>query len=170
MKIAQEIIHNVNHETAFAYVTLDYEGRFLRRKRLVTDTGEPFLVELPETVSLSSTDGFLLDDDRVIAIKAKREKLLKVKHSNLPRIAWHIGNRHTPCQVACDHLLIKEDHVMEGLLNLLGADIETLRAPFIPEGGAYGHGRTHSHSHNHSHNHSHQPTTAIDSADDNPKG
>jgi urease accessory protein len=59
---------------------------------------------------------------------------------------------------------------MEGLLNLLGADIETLRAPFIPEGGAYGHGRTHSHSHNHSHNHSHQPTTAIDSADDNPKG
>ena len=96
MQIVQQIVHNVNHERAFAYVTLDYEGRFLRRKRLVTNTGEPFLVELPETVSLSSTDGFLLDDDRVIAIKAKPEKLLKVQHSNLPRIAWHIGNRHTP--------------------------------------------------------------------------
>jgi urease accessory protein len=166
MQIAQQIVQNVNHETALAYVTLDYEGRFLRRKRLVTNTGEPFLVELPETVSLSSTDGFLLDDDRVIAIKAKPEKLLKVQHSNLPRIAWHIGNRHTPCQVGCDHLLIQEDHVMEDLLNLLGADIEKLQAPFIPEGGAYGHGRTHSHSHNHSH----QPTTAIDSADGNPNG
>ena len=33
MKISQEIIHNVNHETALAYVTLDYEGRLLRRKQ-----------------------------------------------------------------------------------------------------------------------------------------
>ena len=121
-----------------------------------------FLVELPETVSLSSTDGFLLDDGRIIAIKAKPESLLKIKHSNLPRIAWHVGNRHTPCQVGHDHLLIQEDHVMEGLLHLLGADIEKLHAPFIPEGGAYGLGRTHSHSHNLSH----QSSTKIDSSDD----
>ena len=161
MRVAHKIIHNVNHETAFAHVALDYEGRFLRRKRLVTDTGESFLVELPETVSLSSTDGFLLDDHLVVAIDAKPEALLKVKHANLPRIAWHIGNRHTPCQVGCDHLLIQEDHVMENLLRLLGADIEKLHAPFIPEGGAYGHGRTHSHSHNHSH----QGSAAINDVD-----
>ncbi len=151
MQIAHQIIHNVDHKIAFAYVTLDYEGRFLRRKRLVTDSGEPFLVELPETVSLSSTDGFQLDDGRIVAIKAKPELLFKVKHTDLPRIAWHIGNRHTPCQVEHDHLLIQEDHVMEGLLRLLGADIEKVQATFVPEGGAYGHGRTHSHSHNQSH-------------------
>ena len=161
MQIAQQIIHNVDHKVAFAAVSLDYEGRFLRRKRLVTDCGEPFFVELPETVSLSSTDGFLLDDHLVVAIDAKPEALLKVKHANLPRIAWHIGNRHTPCQVGCDHLLIQEDHVMENLLRLLGADIEKLQAPFIPEGGAYGHGRTHSHSHNHSH----QGSAAINDVD-----
>ena len=155
MQIAQQIIHNVDQDIAFACVTLDYEERFLRRKRLVTDSGEPFLVELPETVSLTATDGFLLDDNRVVAIKAKQESLFKVKHTNLPRIAWHIGNRHTPCQVERDHLLIQEDHVMEGLLHLLGADIEKLQAPFIPEGGAYGHGRTH--------NHSHQPSNHINS-------
>ena len=158
MQIAQQIIHNFDQERASAYVTLDYAGRFLRRKRLVTDSGEPFLVELPETVSLSSTDGFVLDDNRVVAIKAKPESLLKVKHTNLPRVAWHIGNRHTPCQVERDHLLIQEDHVMEGLMRLLGADIEKLQAPFTPEGGAYGHGRTHSHSHNHSG----QPSNYID--------
>ena len=166
MQIAQQIIHNVDQKMAFAYVTLDYEGRFLRRKRLVTDSGEPFLVELPETVSLSSTDGFVLDDNRVVAIKAKKESLLKVKHAELPRIAWHIGNRHTPCQVGYDHLLIQEDHVMEDLLHLLGADVEKFQAPFTPEGGAYGHGRTQSHSHNHSQ----QPSTAIDSADGNTNG
>ena len=147
MQIAQQIIHNVDHKLAFAVVTLDYEGRFLRRKRLVTDSGEPFLVELSATVSLSSTDGFVLDDNRVVAIRAKPESLLKVKHANLPRIAWHIGNRHTPCQVERDHLLIQDDHVMEDLLHLLGADTEKLQAPFIPEGGAYGHGPAHNHSH-----------------------
>ena len=99
-----------------------------------------------------------LDDNRVIAIKAKPESLLKIKHANLPRIAWHIGNRHTPCQVERDHVLIQEDHVMEDLLRLLDADIVKLQAPFTPEGGAYGHGRTHSHSHNHSH----QPSSHID--------
>ena len=161
MQIAQKIVHNVDHKVAFDVVTLDYEGRFLRRKRLVTDSGEPFLVELSETVSLSSTDGFLLDDNRVVAIKAKSESLLKVKHAELSRIAWHIGNRHTPCQVELDHLLIKEDYVMEDLLRLLGADIEKLQAPFFPEGGAYGYGRTHIHSHNHS---DQQPTpqSAVD--------
>ena len=166
MRIAQQIIHNVNHKIAFAFITLDYEGRFLRRKRLVTDSGEPFLVELSQTVSLSSTDGFVLDDNRVVAIKPKPESLFKIKHENLPRIAWHIGNRHTPCQVECDHLLIQEDHVMESLLHLLGADIEKMQAPFIPEGGAYGYGRTHSHSHNHLD----QPSNHIDSDQLSSKG
>ena len=65
---------------------------------------------------------------------------------------------HFRVQVERDHLLIQEDHVMEGLLHLLGADIEKLQAPFIPEGGAYGHGRTHGHSNDHSH----QPSNHID--------
>lgn len=145
MHIAQEIIHNIDAISADGVITLDYEGRFLRRKRLVTDEGEAFLVELPETVSLSATDGFILDDRRVIAIRPKPEPLLKITHNHLPRIAWHIGNRHTPCQIEQHYLLIQQDHVIENMLELLGATIEKLEAPFTPEGGAYGHGRTHSH-------------------------
>ena len=58
MRIAQQIIDNRDRGQADGVITLDYEGRFLRRKRLVTDSGEAFLVELPEAVSLSATDGF----------------------------------------------------------------------------------------------------------------
>ncbi len=164
MQIAQKIVHNVDHKAAFAVVTLDYEGRFLRRKRLVTDSGEPFLVELSETVSLSSTDGFLLDDNRVVAIKAKPESLLKVKHANLPRIAWHIGNRHTPCQVERDHLLIQRS-CNGRLVTLAGADMK-IAIPFHPRGWCYGHGRTHVHSNDHSH----QPSNHIDSDELSSKG
>ena len=159
MHIAQEIIHNIDAISADGIITLDYEGRFLRRKRLVTDEGEAFLVELPETVSLSATDGFILDDRRIIAIRPKPEPLLKITHNHLPRIAWHIGNRHTPCQIEQHYLLIQQDHVIENMLELLGATIEKLEAPFTPEGGAYGHGRTHSHEHGATHEsvHSHAP-------------
>ena len=155
MHIAQEIIKNIDARTPDDVITLDYEGRFLRRKRLMTDSGEAFLVELPETISLSATDGFVLEDGRIIAIQPKPEPLLKVTHNHLPRITWHIGNRHTPCQIEQDYLLIQKDHVLEDMLRLLGADIEKLEAPFTPEGGAYGHGRTHSHDHEHSHAHTH---------------
>ena len=113
MFIAHEIRENVDIEDVDAFITLDYEGRFLRRKMLRTDEGEVFLVELSETASLSSEDGLLLNDGRLIGILPKPEKLFKVRHDNLARIAWHIGNRHTPCQMEDDFLLIKEDHVIE---------------------------------------------------------
>jgi len=127
-------------------VVLDYEGRFLRRKRLVSRAGLSFLVDLPETVSLDPGDSFLLEDGRLIGVSAAMEPCLRVEGS-LPRLAWHIGNRHTPCQIAEDHLLIRADHVLEGMLRGLGARVTPTMAAFAPEGGAYGHGRTMGHDH-----------------------
>ena len=147
MQIAHEIIRNIDPASADAMISLDYEGRFLRRKRLLTDDGEDFMVELPKTISLLPSDGIVLDDGRVIGIRAKPEMLAKIMHINLMRMAWHIGNRHTPCQIKDDHLLIKQDYVLEDMLRQLGAKITHITNPFMPEGGAYGHGRTHSHHH-----------------------
>jgi urease accessory protein len=147
MQIAHEIIRNIDPASADAIISLDYEGRFLRRKRLLTDDGEDFMVELPKTISLLPSDGIVLDDGRVIGIRAKLEMLAKITHINLMRMAWHIGNRHTPCQIEDDHLLIQQDYVLEDMLSQLGAKITHITNPFVPEGGAYGHGRTHSHHH-----------------------
>jgi urease accessory protein len=129
-------------------VVLDYEGRFLRRKRLTLASGGSVLVDLPETVSLDAGDALEGGDGRLIAVEAAPEPLLRVT-GDLVRLAWHIGNRHTPCQVAGDHLLIRDDHVLADMLTRLGAALEQITAPFTPEGGAYGHGRTHGHDHGH---------------------
>ena len=147
MRLAQHIETHIHIGDAADTVTLDYEARFLRRKRLVSDRGEPFLVELAETQSLSQGEGFRLDDGRIIAVMAAAEPLLAVRHGNLARIAWHVGNRHTPCQIADDHILIREDKVLQVMLEGLGASVTQVTAPFTPEGGAYGHGRTHGHEH-----------------------
>jgi len=152
MHLAQDIeLHThrgTNPDTGtFDTVTLDYEARFLRRKRLVSDNGEAFLVELAETRSVNHGEGFRLDDGRIILVQAAAEPLLAVRHDNLPRIAWHVGNRHTPCQIAADHILIRDDAVLKTMLEQLGATVTPLTATFMPEGGAYGHGRIHDHEH-----------------------
>ncbi len=128
-------------------VTLAYDERFLRRKLLTTDQGDGFFVDLPETVSLNAGDAFKLEDGRLIGVRPAIEALLEVKGVDLVRLAWHIGNRHTPCQLGPDRLLILQDHVMRNMLIKLGAELRDVSETFTPEGGAYGHGRTHGHAH-----------------------
>ena len=127
-------------------VTLDYDGRFLRRKRLATDDGQAFLLDLPQTTSLPHGAGLVLEDGRTLRVVAAVEPLLAIT-GDLPRLAWHIGNRHTPCQIEGDRLLIQRDPVIRHMLDHLGASVQEVDAPFTPEGGAYGHGRTHAHDH-----------------------
>jgi urease accessory protein len=128
-------------------VTLTYDARFLRRKTLTTDAGEPFLVDLPHTTSLNHGDAFELTDGRLIAVIAADEPLLEVTGDTLTPLAWHIGNRHTPCQIELNRLLIQRDPVIRDMLEKLGATVREVTEPFTPEGGAYGHGRTHAHAH-----------------------
>lgn len=127
-------------------VILSYDERFLRRKRLTCASGASFMVDLAETISLNDGDAFLLDDGRKVAVVAAEEPVVQVT-GNLPRLAWHIGNRHTPCQVAEGHLVIRRDPVIESMLKGLGATLTLHIAAFRPEGGAYGHGRTMGHDH-----------------------
>jgi urease accessory protein len=127
-------------------VTLGYDARFLRRKRLETAAGDPFMVDLAETTNLLAGDAFELSDGRLIEVVAADEDVLIVT-GDLARLAWHIGNRHTPCQIDGQRLVIRADHVLAAMLTGLGATVTATRAPFTPEGGAYGHGRTMGHEH-----------------------
>ena len=135
-----------------ATVALDYDARFLRRKRLDCDGGAFVLVDLAQTVSVDEGDAFETEEGALIEVRAAPEPLLRIT-GDLTRLAWHIGNRHTPCEVAEDHLLIRDDHVLAAMLDQLGAGVEPVTGPFRPEGGAYGHGRTHGHDHGSSHEH-----------------
>ena len=139
--------HGHGHADPVATVELSYDDRFLRRKVLTTVAGEPLLVDLPQTTSLDHGGVLLLEGGGEVAITAAPEALIEVTGPDLTRLAWHIGNRHTPCQIEPGRLLIKPDHVMVDMLARLGAQTREITEPFTPVGGAYGHGRTHSHAH-----------------------
>jgi urease accessory protein len=151
---------------AAVVVRLGYDERFVRRRRLVTAGGRAFLLDLPETVSLAPGSAIALDDGSLVAVEAAAEPLLEVRGEALARLAWHIGNRHTPCQIEADRLLIREDHVLAAMLRGLGAEVAPLTAPFLPEGGAYGHGRTLGHDHPHGPDHDHGRAHDHDHAHD----
>jgi urease accessory protein len=133
---------------AFDSVTLAYDDRHRRRVVLRTGGRLAFLLDLPQAAILRDGDRLVLEDGRRILVRAAEEDVLEVRGSDptaLARIAWHLGNRHTPTQILPGALRIRVDHVLEHMLRHLGAEVSHARAPFDPEGGAYGHGHDHDH-------------------------
>jgi len=73
-------------------VELDYVGRFLRRRRLVSRAGRAFLIDLPKATELPDGAVLELDDGSRIAVIAASEPLLEVR-GDLARLAWPHGGR-----------------------------------------------------------------------------
>ena len=156
LPLAQKIHAASASENAVADCALTYEARFFRRKKLTTSEGWSFVADFEQTISLNEGDMLELGDGRLVKVTAAHENLLAVTGSDLPRLAWHIGNRHTPCQIEATRLLIQDDPVIAHMLRHLGAIVTEITEPFTPEGGAYGHGRTHAHDHGNTvHDHAH---------------
>jgi urease accessory protein len=135
-----------------ATVTLPYAERHRRRRRMRDDHGHFFLLDLPQATQLGAGDGLALVGGGFIEVKAADEDVLDIAcrdAAHASRIAWHVGNRHTPLQVLDDgRLRIQYDHVLADMLTGLGAETARLRAPFGPEPGAYAaQGGHHGHHH-----------------------
>ena len=144
--------HTWSH-VASDHVVLDFDHRHRRRLAMHGKKGVAFLLDLPEVIALKHGDGLVLEDGRIVEIEAADEELTEITATDpahLVRLAWHLGNRHLPTQLAGERLFIRRDHVIEDMLTSLGASVRHVEAPFDPEGGAYQHGG-HDHGHSHSH-------------------
>jgi urease accessory protein len=124
-----------------ATVTLGFDDRYRRRLRMTDDAGEPFLLDLERATVLAEGSGLLLTDGGIIAVHAAEEAVLDVACEDqalAARLAWHVGNRHTPLQVLADGTLrLRDDPVRASMLQGMGADVVRRQAPFDPEAGAY---------------------------------
>jgi urease accessory protein len=129
-----------NAASAIDVVELDAADRHRRRVVLVGEEGATYLLNLPEPRQLREGDGLVLEDGNIVRVAGKPEPLIEIaapNASDLARLAWHIGNRHTDVQVMGETLRIRRDHVLEEMLRGLGATLTPLHAPFDPEPGAY---------------------------------
>ena len=147
MEICNSILHNIGAASNEDFIELSYDERFLRRKKLTSYNGIEFLVDLKNTISLKKDDMFKLDSGLLINVRYKIEELLEIKGNNLMHLIWHIGNRHIPCQIEENRILIQNDKVIEEMILRLNGQTKVVLEAFDPEGGAYGIGRTHGHRH-----------------------
>jgi len=125
---------------ALGTVTLAYVDRHRRRIRLLTDEGNPFLLDLGQVEHLLDGDGLEFDDGGYIRVRAAPEPVIEIfadRPTDLLRIAWHLGNRHLPLQATEDRLRIRDDHVIGGMVEGLGGRIRRVETAFDPEIGAY---------------------------------
>ena len=152
-----------NPALAADVVVLDFVGRYRRRHAMAGQAGLTWLLDLPQATVLRAGDGLVLSDGRIVRVDAAPEPLLEITAPGvaaLVRIAWHLGNRHLPTQLAGERLRIRRDHVMARMVQGLGGTIAEIDAPFDPEGGAFAADASHAHdgsapAHVHPHGHGH---------------
>src|SRR5258707_1330122 len=165
-------------QSAADTVVLDFDDRHRRRMAMTGTRGLEFLLDLENAVALRGGDALVLEDGRKIEVVAAAEPLVEIRGADplhLVRVAWHLGNRHLPTQIMAKGLRIRRDHVIEAMVQGLGARIVEIEAPFDPEGGAYASGPAHApeaavhsrtghdhashdhatHDHHHDHGHDH---------------
>jgi len=142
------------------HIMLDHDARHRRRWVYTADHGTLFLLDLARATVLGHGDALQLSDGRLVEVLAAPEALVEVTATDpsaMIRLAWHIGNRHLPAELHPHAIRLRDDHVINAMLEGLGATVMKINAPFTPEGGAYsggGHDHGH-HHHDHAHDHHH---------------
>ena len=151
-------------------VVLDHEGRHRRRVALKGEGGLDFLLDLDKAAALADGDAVRLEDGRLVEVRAAPQALLEIRAENplrLMRVAWHIGNRHTPAEIGADAIWIEDDHVLAEMVRGQGCTATPVRRPFRPERGAYEHDCGHDHGDaHHQHHHGRNPDDAPPHHDD----
>ncbi len=144
---------------------LPFETRQKSRFKATLVSGEEVGIMLPRGEILRGGDLVTTSDGRIIEVIAQPEQVLHVEGESaaaLARIAYHLGNRHVAVEIGDGYLQLSDDHVLERMLEGLGATVTRITVPFEPEAGAYAgagheHGvaKIHDHHHDHDHDHDH---------------
>ena len=127
------------------------------RGRRVCRGGQAVLLQLPRQEPLRPGEWLLpapaAQPPVAVEVLAAEEPVLEIRASDglaLLQAAYHLGNRHVAMEIHADRLLLLDDSVLADLLLRRGLVVRRLRAPFLPEAGAY-EGHPHPQGHCHAH-------------------
>jgi urease accessory protein len=143
-------------------VELDWDTRQKSRFEATDSTGRTLGVFLARGAVVRGGDVLVAEDGSLVRVIAAPQAVLRItacpEHGtprDLPRAAYHLGNRHVPLEARADHLQIEPDPVLADMLRGMHLIVREMQAPFEPEGGAYESQSQHHHDHAHAHEHGH---------------
>ena len=152
-----------------ARIELDWDTRSKSRFDATDSAGRHLGVFLSRGSVVRGGDVLVAEDGSLVHVQAAPQPVLRVtpcaQHGtalDLPRAAYHLGNRHVALEVRADHLQLEPDSVLADMLRAMHLIVTELQAPFEPEGGAYApgghahhghehHGQDHDQAHDHAH-------------------
>ena len=147
-----------------ATIELDWDTRQKSRFEATDSTGRTLGVFLARGQVVRGGDVLVAEDGSLVRVVAAPQAVLRITacpaHGtprDLPRAAYHLGNRHVAIEIRADHLQIEPDPVLAEMLRGMHLIVNEMQAAFEPEGGAYesrGHAH-HEHDHEHGHEHHH---------------
>ncbi|MEH0689885.1 urease accessory protein UreE [Vibrio cholerae] len=146
-EIAQEI--TIQPHT---FLSLPIDSRIKSRLKVKLDDGRDAGLFLPRGHILRGGEQLKSPCGLVVEVIAAPESVSTVYCSDLhllTRVAYHLGNRHVPLQVAFGWVRYQHDHVLDDMVTGLGAKVTVEQAAFEPESGAYGGRSAGSHHHHH---------------------
>ena len=156
---ARVFVHRGPQVAIRARLALPFDRRTKTRQRVTLEGGEEVALMLPRGQVLRGGDRVVASDGRIIEVLASPEAVLHVTcptPRELAQAAYHLGNRHVPVEVGDGYLRLAADHVLQEMLEGLGASVAPLSAPFEPEAGAYAAVPPGGHAHGpHGHDHAH---------------
>ena len=139
-------------------VELDWDLRQKSRFDATDSAGRHLGIVLARGSVLRGGDVLVAEDGSLVRVIAAAQPVLRVtacaEHGSaldLPRAAYHLGNRHVALEVRADHLQLEPDSVLADMLRSMHLIVREVQAPFEPEGGAYA--AAHAHHDHHPHDH-----------------
>jgi urease accessory protein len=140
-------------------VTLEWDTRQKSRFDATDSAGRTLGVFLSRGSVVRGGDVLVAEDGSLVRVVAAPQAVLRVtacpEHggaADLPRAAYHLGNRHVALEVKADHLQLEPDPVLADMLRAMHLIVREVQAPFEPESGAYA-ASAHAHHSHHDHDH-----------------
>ena len=109
------------------WLELEWEELNKRILRKQTENGTDVSISLESSGHLHYGDVLYEDENTLIAIRTKLEKVYVITPKTMKemgKMAFEIGNRHTPCIIENDEILVRYDHTLEKLMDEVGVSYE----------------------------------------------
>lgn len=135
--LTKEIIGNVDIEESNhpnrEWVELDWEELNKRILRKKTNKGTDIAVSLEDKAPLKVGDVLYQDDSVQVVVRTKKEKVYVIYPKTIVemgKMAFELGNRHTPCLISEKEIVVRYDETLERLFEEVGVSYEQTERRF----------------------------------------
>lgn len=135
--LTKTVLGNIdNEETTHLnreWIELDWEELNKRILRKQTDKGTDVAISLEDQEPLKVGDIVYQDDNIQVVVRTKKEKVYIIypdSMTQMGKMAFELGNRHTQCLISSNEIIVRHDGTLVRLFDEVGVKYEETERRF----------------------------------------